>query len=511
MKKAFVFLLAFSALNLSGETNNMTAARIQELQKTGALVEKDPAYPPVVSYTLKNGLKLLILEKHFVPTVSFTIMFKVGNVDNLQGKSGLAHLFEHMAFKGTRTVNTSNYKKEKGILEKIEKVAVKMAEEDRKTSARDEEKLKTLKGELSALEAEAEKYLVREEFWKIYNRLGQHDMNAFTSTDYTGYVTELPSNRLEAWMIMESDRFKNPVLRDFYKERDVVMEELRMGQADPNRVMWQALLSNAFLAHPYGNPTIGWEDDVRHLTRTDAESFYKNFYVPNNCTVAIVGDVDAATVIKQAEKYFSGWKGGELPDTNYTKEPVQNSEKTVKVFFKAKPAVKMGFKIPEFGSPDSPALIMLSEVLSNGKTSRLYKELVEGKKMALYANSYSGFPGDRYPALFIIQGAPKAGFSNEALDKALMEEVENLKKNPPTQWELEKIINNYEVSLITQLESNAGFSNSLASNDRMLGDWKVSWKILEQIRKLKPEDISAAAKKYLVPGNKTAVHLTEEK
>ncbi|NLI09593.1 MAG: insulinase family protein [Elusimicrobia bacterium] len=509
MKKIFLSAVLTAVLSAFAGAQ-MKQDKISFLEKMGAVVEKDPKYPPVISYTLKNGMKFLILEKKFVPTVSFTMMFKVGNVDNLQGKSGLAHLFEHMAFKGTKTINTSNYEAEKKILDKIEETALLLNEEDKK-SARDEAKIKKLKDELSSLEKEAEKYAVREELWKIYNKLGEHGLNAFTSTDYTGYVIELPSNRLEAWMTIESDRFQNPVLRDFYKERSVVLEELRMNQADPNRVMWQTLLSNAFVAHPYRNPTIGWEDDVSHLTRTDAENFYKKFYVPNNCTVAVVGDVDAEKTIKLAEKYFSSWQSKPLPNTDYTKEPAQNSEKTIKLFYKAKPMVKIGYKIPAGDHKDIPALIVLSEILSSGKTSRFYKEIVENKKMALYANSYVGFPGDRYPSLFITQGAPKEGFTNEDLDKSLTEEIEKIKNIPPTQWELQKVINNYEVSLITQLESNAGFSNALASNDRILGDWKLQWKQLEDIKKLKPEDISAAAAKYLKAENKTAVYLIETK
>lgn len=511
MKKFSGIVLFFLFLNIlvAGEFK-MSEERIKNLEKLGAYVEKDPKYPPVISYKLKNGLKVLILEKHFVPTISFTMIFKVGNVDNIQGKTGLAHLFEHMAFKGTKTVNTSNYEKEKGILDEIEKIAQEINSEDKKEN-KDLEKINELKKKMSSLEEEAEKYIVREEFWKIYNELGQHDMNAFTSTDYTGYVVELPSNRLEAWAILESDRFKNPVLRDFYKERDVVLEELRMNKNDPNRVMWQTLLSNAFVAHPYRNPTIGWEDDVSHLTRTDAENFYKSFYVPNNCTIAIVGDVEAENVINLIEKYFSDWKPGEIPDTNYTKEPPQNSEKIIRLFFNAKPALKMGYKIPAFHSKDMPAIIVLSEILAGGKTSRLYKELVENKKMALYVNSYVGFPGDRYPSLFVIQSAPKANYSNEELDKSILEEIEKIKNNPPTDWELQKVINNYEVYLISQLESNSGFSNTLANSEQILGDWKIQWKTLEKIKQLKPQDISDIAKKYLNPDNRTVVYLVEKK
>lgn len=509
MKKLLLIVYVLASLTVMAKAQ-MSPEKIASLEKLGAIVEKDPKYPPVISYTLENGMKFLLLEKKFVPTISFTMMFKVGNVDNLQGKSGLAHLFEHMAFKGTKTINTSNYQEEKKILDKIEQIALLLNEEDKK-SLRDEAKIKQLSEQLATLEKEAEKYGVREELWKIYNKLGEHGMNAFTSTDYTGYVIELPSSRLEAWMIIESDRFQNPVLRDFYKERSVVLEELRMNQADPSRVMWQTLLSNAFVAHPYRNPTIGWEDDVSHLTRTDAENFYKNFYVPNNCTVAIVGDIDAEKTIKLAQKYFSGWKGKPVPNTDYTKEPPQNSEKIIRLFYKAKPMLNVGYKIPSGDHSDIPALIVLSEILSSGKTSRFYKEIVENKRMALYANSYVGFPGDRYPSLFVVWAAPKEGFTNDDLDDAIWEEIEKIKKEPPTKWELDKVVNNYEVSLVTQLESNAGFSNALASNDRILGDWKLQWKQLEDIKKLQPEDISKIAQKYLTRENRTAVYLVEKK
>lgn len=474
----------------------------------GAAVEKDPKYPPVVSYTLKNGLKLLVLEKKFVPTVSFTMLFKVGNVDGQQGKTGLAHLFEHMAFKGTKTINSAGYEKEKVALDKVEKAAKALiaAESAEKP---DQARVAELRKALDEAEKEADKLIVKDEYWKIYNTLGESGMNAMTSTDYTGYVVSLPSNRLESWMVIESDRFKNPVLREFYRERNVVMEERRMGEADPNRLMWETLISNAFAAHPYHNPTIGWMDDLQRLTRTDAEEFYKMFYVPNNATLAVVGDVNTAEVIRLAEKYFGGWQRRELPDRTYTKEPPQKSEKIVNVFFKAKPAVRMGFKNPGMSHPDIFPLIMASEVLSNGKTGRFYRNLVEGKQVALYAASGASTPGNRYPSLFVVVAAPKAPTTPEALDAALMEEIETLKKEPPTQWELDKILNNYEAEMIKQLESNSGLGMSLAQNEQVMGDWRYDWKVGEELRKVKPEDISRAAAKYLTRDNRTVVFLKE--
>lgn len=474
----------------------------------GAAVEKDPKYPPVVSYTLKNGLKLLILEKKFVPTVSFTMLFKVGNVDGQPGKTGLAHLFEHMAFKGTKTINSTGYDKEKVALDAVEKAAKALIAAE--TAERpDAAKAAELRKALTEAEKEADKHIVKDEYWKIYNTLGESAMNAMTSTDYTGYVVSLPANRLEAWMTIEADRFKNPVLREFYRERNVVMEERRMGEADPNRLLWETLISNSFVAHPYHNPTIGWMDDLQRLTRTDAEEFYRTFYVPNNATLTIVGDVRTAEVIKLAEKHFGGWQRRELPDRTYTKEPPQKAEKVINVFFKAKPALRMGFKNPGMSHPDIYPLIMASEVLSNGKTGRFYRNLVEGKQLALYAAAGASTPGNRYPSLFVVVAAPKAPNTPEALDAALMEEIAKLKTEPPTQWELDKVLNNYEAEMIKQLESNAGLGMNLAQNEQLMGDWRYDWKIGEELRKVKPEDISRAAAKYLTRDNRTVVFLKE--
>ena len=502
------FLIIFSMF-LSG-VYSMENDKILELEKLKAVVEKNPEYPQVVYYKLKNGLKLLMLEKKFAPIVSFAMIFKVGNVDNIQGQTGLAHLFEHMAFKGTDKIGTRNWEKEKEILEKIDNLEIQINTEDRKEN-RNEEKIKKLKEEVSKLESEAEGYQVREELWKIYNELGQSQMNAFTSTDYTGYVVSLPSDRIESYFIIESDRFKNPALRDFYKERSVVLEELRMNKSNPSSVIWENLFSHSFIAHPYHNPTIGWEDDVSHLTRQQAIEFYRKFYVPNNATLAIVGDIDPIKVINYCEKYFGDWKEGTIPDQNYTKEPPQNSEKIIKVLFPSKPMLRMGFKNDGMDSKDMPALIVASELLANGNTSRLYKKLVEEKKMALYIGAYHSTPGNRYPSLFIIASAPKGDTKIEELDNEIMNEIENFKNDPPSEWEIQKVINNYEISILKDLESNLEFAQTLAINEQILGDWKFSWNMIEKIKQVKSQDVVEAVNKYLKRSNRTAVYLIEKK
>ena len=504
-----IAMLLPSLLLLCGQlsaADSETAA----LNRLGATVEQDPSLPAVVSYKMKNGLQLLILRKDFVPTISFTMLFRAGNVDSPKDKTGLAHLFEHMAFKGTKKINSKNYSKERKMLERVDEAAGRLIAEQYSDSP-DQHRLEELSGMLKKAQEEAEKYIEKDEYWKIYNTLGEYGMNAMTSADYTGYVVSLPSSRLEAWMAIESDRFRNPVLREFYKERDVVMEERRMGEAEPGRVIWEALLSASFSAHPYGQPVIGWMDDIKRLTRKDAENFYSRYYVPNNATLAIVGDVNPAEVIKLAEKYFSAWKKSELPEQHYTKEPEQKGERRVEINFKASPSIMAGFHNPGMTHPDMPALIMASEVLSNGKTGRFYKNLVDGKGLALYASSYPSMPGSRYPGLFTIAAAPKAPHTPEELDAAVMEEIKKLASEPPTRWEMDKILNNYDAEMIKQLESNSGIGMNLAHSQQIMGDWRYDWKLASALRKVTPEEVSDAAARYLVPSNRTVVFLREGK
>lgn len=498
--------LAFIAALMLAATTMAQAQTTAKNLPEGATMETNTKYPAVVHYTLKNGLQLLILEKKFVPTVSFTTMFKVGNVDCVQGQTGLAHMFEHMAFKGSKTVNATNYSKEKKLLDAEEALVRELQDEEHKV-VRDEEKIKDLKERLAKASKAADEMISKDEYWKIYNNLGEHGMNAMTSLDYTGYVVSLPADRLEHWMIIESDRFKNFVLREFYKERSVIQEERRMNESKVSRILYEALNAAAFVAHPYHNPTIGWMDDIANYTRTDAEKFYAKYYVPSNATIAIVGDVDPAKVIKLAEKYFGSWKGQQVRHDVRIIEPVQNAEKKVNVLFPAQPALYMGFHNPGTYHSDMPALIMASEVLSNGKTGRFYKNLVEGKQMALYAASYATL-AHRYPSLFVVSAAPKAPYTNEQLDDAIMEEIERLKNNPPEQWELDKILNNYEADMIKQMESNEGIGMTLAISNQIIGNWRYEWDLADQLRQVTPEQISAAARKYLVRTNRTVAFLS---
>src|SRR3984885_4243772 len=241
---------------------------------------------------LPNGLTLLICERPEAPVFSFFTLVDAGSAQDPLRATGLAHMFEHMAFKGTDKIGTTNYAAEKLALEKVEAAYGAYIAERDKAVGRDEAKLKELEKAWKDAIAEADKYVVPNAFGKLVEQNGGEDMNAFTSYDETGYHYSLPENRLELWAYLESERFLHPVMREFYKERNVVIEERRM-RTDSNPIgrLLEQFTTAAFQAHPYHRPTIGWMSDLNSFSATDAKKFFDTYYIPPNMVVAVVGDV----------------------------------------------------------------------------------------------------------------------------------------------------------------------------------------------------------------------------
>src|SRR5579863_2626773 len=264
---------------------------------------------------LPNGLTILICERPEAPVFSFFTLVDAGSVQDPMGRTGLAHMFEHMAFKGTDTIGTSDYAAEKPALEKVEiAYAAYIAERD-KTVGRDEAQLKQLEKAWKDAIAEADKFVVGNEFGKIVEQNGGEGMNAFTSFDETGYHYSLPENRLELWAYLESERFLHPVLREFYKERNVVIEERRLRtDSNPFGRLLEQFTAAAFEAHPYHRPTVGWMADLNSFSATDAQAFFDKYYVPSNMVVTVVGDVKAADALPILEKYFGRIPARPHPD-----------------------------------------------------------------------------------------------------------------------------------------------------------------------------------------------------
>jgi len=329
----------------------------------------------VTEFTLPNGLHFILIERHEAPVVSFHTYVNVGSVDDPAGQTGLAHMFEHMAFKGTPLIGTKDWTKEKPALDAIEKVYDRYDAERAKGRKSDPKTLEALRKELDDAIATADSFVEPNEYDRIVESNGGLDMNAGTGEDSTNYYYGFPSNRVELWFLLESSRFYQPVFREFYKERDVVREERRMRvESNPQGKLIEALVATAFEAHPYHNMPGGWASDIENFRRPDAERFYKEYYVPANITIGIAGDVNPAEAKRMAEKYFGRLRSRPLPAIFHTEEPAQDGEKRVMVASPAQPFLVIGYKRPDRYSPDDAALDVLSEVLAGGRTSVIYKD-----------------------------------------------------------------------------------------------------------------------------------------
>src|SRR5580698_639725 len=411
---------------------------------------------------LPNGLTLLICERPEAPVFSFYTVVDAGSAQDPMGKTGLAHMFEHMAFKGTDKIGTSDYAAEKPLLAKVEVSYAAYIRERDKTVGRDEAKLKQLEKEWKDDIAAADKYVKSNEFSKIVEQNGGEDVNASTSYDQTAYEFSLPGNRLELWAYLESERFLHPVLREFYKERNVVIEERRLRtDSSPVGRLVEQFVAEAFEAHPYHRPTVGWMADLNSFSATDAQAFFDKYYVPSNMVIAIAGDVKAAEAMPILEKYFGRIPSAPRPDETTTTEPPQNSERQVVLKEKTQPFFIEGYHRPDYHTKDDAVFDAITDLMSEGRTSRLYRALVRDKKIASFCAGFSGMPGVKYPHLFAFYAVPLPGHKPQEMGEAIHAEIERLKKEDISDDELKMIKTRTKANLIRSLAENSGLAQQL--------------------------------------------------
>ena len=458
----------------------------------------------VQEYTLENGMKVLMLERRDSPTLSFQIRFRVGAVDENVGATGTAHLLEHMLFKGTKTLGTKNYAEEEKILSRMDSVMASLETEKAKGEKADKGFLQYLEETLRNLQTEHKKWAVKDEIERIYSQNGAVGFNAFTSQDSTAYVVSLPSNRLELWARIESDRLLNPVLREFYSERDVVMEERRRSyDSKPQRKLMENFLASSFIAHPYGRPIIGWPSDIQNLDKWATEAFFRTFYSPANTVLALVGDVHPDEALPIIKKYFEKIPRQPLPPPLKTLEPEQAGERRIRVETDANPQLIIGFHKPNAPHPDDAVCEIIEGLLSYGRTSRLYRRFVEEEKIAVEASASNGYPGERYPDLFILSGTPRHPHTAEELEKGLLEELERLKKEPVSEPELQKVKNQIETSFLRKLDSNSSLAYWLSYGQSLFGTWRYVTDRIQAYGKVTAEDVRRVAQKTFIPRNRT--------
>ncbi len=483
--------LTFAAQAQAGETPSTLADRVRE-------------------HRLENGMVILALVREGAPVVSLNMTYKAGSIDEPSGSTGMAHVLEHMLFKGTTTLGTKDWEAEKPLLHKIE-TAAKKIDALTLSGGSEPETLQALNDELKALQTQHRELVVPSEIDTIYSKNGGVGFNAYTTTDLTSYIVSLPSNRLELWASIESERMREPILREYYTERDVIMEERRQRvDTRPGGLVSVALAATAYRAHPYRNPVIGWAADLRTLDIDATRRFYREHYGPDNAVVVAVGNFDPDYFFGLMDRYFGGLeaRGGEK--RVLTGEPVQLGPRRAEIFFDAEPRLAVAYHKPALPHRDDYVLDVVDSVLSDGNSSRLVRELVERRRVATSVATVNGNPGSRYDNLFTIYLTPAQGVDPEDTLAALREELARLVTEPPSAEELEKVKTRLEAGRVRALISDGGMARTLAYFQTVADDWRYMEEHPRVLATITPAEVSEVAARYFKPANETVVLLSAE-
>jgi len=459
----------------------------------------------VQEFTLPNGLKFILVERHNAPVFSFETMVNAGGVDEQVGQTGIAHMMEHMAFKGTSVVGTKDWAKEQPLLDAEESAWQALLGERLKGTKADTTRLAALQQAFGEAQAAARGQVESNEFSRLIEAAGARDMNAETSDDVTRYFYSLPSNRLELWALMEGGRMAHPVFREFYKERDVVYEERRMGaESSPIGRLFMDFVNTAYVAHPYRTGVIGFPSDLKSFSRTQGDQFFREHYVAKNMAVAVVGDASRAELQALAGKYFAGISDAPAPPPVVTQEPAQDAERRVILEDPAQPMIMIGWHIPAGSDPRYPAYEALADLLGGGDYARLNKALVKERKLAVQLEAFAGLPGDKYPSLLGILVVPAVGQDPLAVERAVYGVMDSvLAVSPLTAAELDGYKVRVRARNIAQAERNSSLTDALVRAQILRGDWREFFREQERVQALTVADLVAAMKASLVRSNRT--------
>jgi predicted Zn-dependent peptidase len=461
----------------------------------------------VTEFTLPNGLHFTVVERHAAPVVSFHTYVNAGSVDDPTDATGLAHMFEHMAFKGTETIGTSNWTLEKRALDAVEEVYDRLEAERGKGPKADQAQLGALDVELKNAIDRAQSYVIPNDYTRIIEQNGGTGLNADTSYDYTEYYYSLPSNRIELWFLLESQRFLHPVFREFYKERDVVQEENRMRVgSSPQGKLLQNFNAIAFEAFPYRNPPGGWPSDVANLRRGEAQAFFDKYYVAANINIAIVGDVNPAEAKRLAERYFGPMRSRPLPPPIYTRDPAQDGPRTAVVESPSQPIAVLGYKRPDQYDKDDPVYDVLSMILSSGRTGLLYKNLVEDQKLAVEAEAVSTYPDGRYPNLFVLFLVPALGHTVAENETALHDLLTRFTAKPVDAETLQRVKTKVRAQVIREMANNASLAKLITMYYGAYGDWRKLFTSIGEVNEVTAADVQRVAGQCFVSINRTLAY-----
>ncbi|MEX0779938.1 MAG: pitrilysin family protein [Balneolales bacterium] len=497
MKKLSLTAVAFLMLSLFN-TKYLHAQDLEAFEKN------------VTEFTLDNGLSFVVMQRDVAPVVSFVTYIDVGAANEPVGQTGIAHIFEHMAFKGSGEIGTTNFEEEKKVIEQMD-IAYREWLREKNRSNPDDEKLEEKWEEFERLQEESHEYVVNNEFTQYIEREGASGLNAFTSADATAYFYSLPQNKAELWFSLEADRFKQPVMREFYTEKDVIHEE-RRSRTDSNPMgrLLEEFISIAYSAHPYKNPVIGWPSDIQNTTIKDALEFYEDYYVPSNITIGITGDIDPDEMKRLAELYFGDMPAGEPAPQLLIKEPEQRGERRFVIEDSSQPLFLMGFHGVAENHPDAKALDLLGSILADGRTSRLYRRMVVDDQSALQLQALSGYPGSKYQSMFVTFVVPNQGVDVADVEETVLEEIEKVKNGEITQNELDRVRTNARASLVRGLASNSGLALRLAEASGKHDDWRTIFTDLDELNEVTLDDLQRVAATYLIEKNRTVGTIQNE-
>jgi predicted Zn-dependent peptidase len=493
---------------------------------------------PVVERTLPSGMRLVMVERHEQPTIAFGWLARVGSANERPGMTGMAHLFEHMMFKGTKTIGTRDARRDAELNDRQDEVQARIRGEMsllREKQRRGEianmmdpavrtPRLQVAIAEFDRLVKDQRELIVKDEMDRIYTQAGATGLNASTSEDRTFYIVGLPSNKLELWFWLESDRLANPVFREFYSERDVILEERRQTlESRPGGVVGEAFNAMTWMASPYHWEVIGWPSDISQVTREQANEFFATYYAPNNITAILVGDFDADATYALAEKYFgripANPKG--VPEV-ITLEPPQPAEQRMVAEVETIPSLQVEFKTVAAVHKDAPALQALAGILGGAPmfmgrpggpggmrppSGRLHKALVLEQKVATSASASSR--GMKMGGVFAFRVTPTPGKSPGELEPALYAEIDKVLKNGVTDEELQRFKNASLVGLYGRLETNTGIRETLSQflTVGTVQDFKDSRVRIQAVTR---EDVQRVARQYLVKDGRNVL-LTSRK
>ena len=472
---------------------------------------------------LDNGLELLLVERHEQPIAAGCVVYDVGSVNDPRGQSGIAHLFEHMLFKGSTIIGTTDYENEKKLIDEEEKLRVQMNDEMNKMRemkrhgkindvldpAQWTPQYTAMKKKFDGLVESHRPFVKNNELFNLYTNNGGAGLNAGTSADFTIYFVQLPSNKIELFFWLESDRMSNGIMREFYVERDNVREERRLRtESTPTGKLDEAFEALFWQSHPYGIPTLGWASEVESITSQDVRDFYRIYYAPNNAKVVLVGDFDSNKVVDLAKRYFGRIPRGTIPPAPIiTEEPRPVAERRLEGEAETNPQVTVRFHTVAMGHTDEAALDVAAQLLS-GKTGRLYKRLVTKEEAAIGQPTASN-DSRKYAGSLEINATVKEGRETELVEKLIVEEIEKLRDEEITDYELQKVKNQVLAQSVQRLRSNTGLMFQLAIYD-LWYDWTYINEAPELMMKVTADEVRRVIKSYLDPKTRTvAVYRTK--